>query len=272
MMKYTWCLISLLAFSTGANAEFNIENNKNQPTYIKIGYRNVLNSSFIYPDSDKNINLKKNIVNIPYEDVLIVFQPLLKNDNKIKGMDYYFLDYECFVQFGGVKYKLPFIISDVAAVGASMLFNDDNIIIFSVESYTNPVSNNNSKKFKSDVYVMNKKNSGLYAPSFLSLNKKLNNFNDASMEFSRFISAKYDKNEKKYNILYEINNALEDFSSTGRVVYEKAPIEYSFILIPDKKKPFLIKKFSEKKKGSNNVISNDDRGGMYSSFLKKDIN
>ncbi|ENX18040.1 hypothetical protein F895_00107 [Acinetobacter sp. CIP 64.2] len=271
MMKYTWCLISLLAFSTGANAEFNIENNKNQPTYIKLGYRNVLNSSFIYPDSDKNVNLKRNTVNIPYEDVLIVFQPLLKNDNKIKGMDYYFLNYECFVQFGGVKYKLPFIISDVAAVGASILFNDDNIVVFSVESYANPVSNNNSKKFKSDVYVLNKKNSGLYAPSFLSLNKKLKNLNDASMEFSKFISAKYDKNEKKYNILYEINNASEDFSSTGKVVYEKAPIEYSFILIPDQKKPFLIKNFSEKKKGSNNVISNDDRGGMYSSFLKKDI-
>lgn len=75
---------------------------------------------------------------------------------------------------------------------------------------------------------------------------------------------------KKYNILYEINNASEDFSSSGKVVYEKAPIEYSFILIPDKK-PFLIKNFSEKKKGSNNVISNDDRGGVYSSFLKKYI-
>ncbi|ENW07218.1 hypothetical protein F933_01686 [Acinetobacter beijerinckii CIP 110307] len=96
-MKYTCILIGLLVFLTRANAEFNIENNKNQPTYIKLGYRNILNSSFIYPDSDKNANLKRNTVNIPYEDDLIVFQPLLKNDNKIKGMDYYFLNYECFV-------------------------------------------------------------------------------------------------------------------------------------------------------------------------------
>lgn len=43
---------------------------------------------------------------------------------------------------------------------------------------------------------------------------------------------------KKYNIVYEINNASEDFSSTGKVVYEKAPIEYSFILIPDQKNYF----------------------------------
>ena len=47
-MKYKLCLIGMLAFSTIANAEFNIENNINQPNYIKLGYRNVLNSGFIY--------------------------------------------------------------------------------------------------------------------------------------------------------------------------------------------------------------------------------
>lgn len=216
-MKYTCILISLLVFLTRANAEFNIENNKNQPTYIKLGYRNVLNSSFIYPDSDKNANLKRNTVNIPYKDVLIVFQPLLKNNNKIKGMDYYFLNYECFVQFGGVKYKLPFVISDVAAVGASILFNDDNIVIFSVESYANTVSNNNSKKFKSDVYVLNKKNSGLYAPSFLSLIKKLKNLNYASMGFSKFISAKYDNNEKNIILCMKLIMLQKILAPLGRL-------------------------------------------------------
>ena len=69
----------MLAFSTIANAEFNIENNKNQPNYIKLGYRNVLNSGFIYTDNDKNFKLKKNTVNVPYEDISILFSVHDKN-------------------------------------------------------------------------------------------------------------------------------------------------------------------------------------------------
>lgn len=88
------------------------------------------------------------------------------------------------------------------------------------------------------------------------------------MEFSKLGSVKYNKNKKKYQILYELQKASEDFSSTGRIVYEKSPIEYSFTLIPDQKEPFLINNFVEQKKGTNNIISNDDRGGMYSYFLK----
>ena len=267
-MKYKLCLIGMLAFSTIANAEFNIENNINQPNYIKLGYRNVLNSGFIYTDNDKNFKLKKNTVNVPYEDILILLKPLLRNDNRIKGNDYYFLNYETFIQLDGIEYKLPFIISDVSAIGSSVLFNDSNMVIFSIESYASPVSNNNSKKFKSDVYILNKKNLGLYSPFFLSLNSKLKNFNEVSMDFSKLGSVKYNKNKKTYQILYELQKASEDFSSTGRVVYEKSPIEYSFILIPDQKEPFSIKNFVEKKKGTNKIISNDDGGGMYSYFLK----
>ena len=133
-MKYKLCLIGMLAFSTIANAEFNIENNINQPNYIKLGYRNVLNSGFIYTDNDKNFKLKKNTVNVPYEDILILLKPLLRNDNRIKGNDYYFLNYESFIQLDGIEYKLPFIISDVSAIGSSVLFNDSNMVIFSIES------------------------------------------------------------------------------------------------------------------------------------------
>lgn len=267
-MKYKLCLLGILAYSAIANAEFNIENNINQPTYIKQGYRNVLNSDFLYADNDENINLKKNTVNVPYEDILILLKPLLKNDNKIKGSNYYFLNYEYFIQLDGVEYKFPFINSDVSAIGSSVLFNDGNIVIFSIESYVNPVSNNNSKKFKSDVYVLNKKNLGLYSPSFLSLSCRLKKINDISLNFSKLVSVKYNKNDKTYQIIYEIQKASEDFSSTGRVIYEKTPIEYSFTLIPDKKSPFLIKNFIEKKKGTNVIISNNDGGGMYSYFLK----
>lgn len=267
-MKYKLCLIGMLAFSTIANAEFNIENNINQPNYIKLGYRNVLNSGFIYTDNDKNFKLKKNTVNVPYENISILLKPLLRNDNRIKGNDYYFLNYEPFIQLDGIEYKLPFIISDVSAIGSSVLFNDSNMVIFSIESYASPVSNNNSKKFKSDVYILNKKNLGLYSPFFLSLNSKLKNFNEVSMDFSKLGSVKYNKNKKTYQILYELQKASEDFSSTGRVVYEKSPIEYSFILIPDQKEPFSIKNFVVKKKGTNKIISNDDGGGMYSYFLK----
>ena len=88
------------------------------------------------------------------------------------------------------------------------------------------------------------------------------------MDFSKLGSVKYNKNKKTYQILYELQKASEDFSSTGRVVYEKSPIEYSFILIPDQKEPFSIKNFVEKKKGTNKIISKDDGGGIYSYFLK----
>ena len=244
MIKYQVLLISILFFSTTTDAEFNIENNVNQPTYIKQGYRNVLNSSFIYSNVGENIRLKEDVVNVPYKDVVVILQPLLVNDNKIKGSDYYFLNYELFVQLENVKCKLPFIVSDVAAIGASILFNDNNVVVFSIESYTNPVSNNNFKKFKSDIFVLNKSNLGLYVPSFLTLNKKIQKLNDVPMDFSKLVSIEYNKKQKSYHIVYEIQKALEDFSSTGRVVYEKNPIEYSLILIPDQKKTSLKKRRS----------------------------
>ena len=115
---------------------------------------------------------------------------------------------------------------------------------------------------------MNKSNLGLYVPSFLTLNKKIQKLNDVPMDFSKLVSIEYNKKQKSYHIVYEIQKALEDFSSTGRVVYEKNPIEYSLILIPDQKKPFLIKNFVEKKKEFNKIISDDSGGGMYSYFLK----
>lgn len=269
MIKYKICLMCALVMSTMTNAEFNIENNSNQSAYIKLGYRNILNSYFIYVNNDKNVNLKKNTVYIPYEDVSILLQPVRSNNNKIKGNDYYFFNYEALIKIENTTYKLPFIISDVSAIGASVLFNDNNISIFSIESYVNPVSNNNSKKFKSDIYILNKKNLGLYNPIFLSLNKKLENLNEVSMEFSKLVSVKYNKNEKSYQIVYQLQNALEDFSSTGKVVYEKSPIEYSFVLISDQKKPFLIKNFFGKRKGSKKNITNNDSDGMYFYYLNE---
>lgn len=146
-------LIGMLAWINVANAEFNIENNLNQPVYIKLGYQNVLNSSFIYTDVSKNVDLKKNIVTVPYGEVTVLLNPVLNNNNEIKGKDYYFINYQPKILLGKNQYKLPFIISDVGAIGTSIIYNDNNIAIFSIESYANPVSNNNSKKFKSDIYI-----------------------------------------------------------------------------------------------------------------------
>ncbi len=56
---FKFFIISILAWANAANAEFNIENNQDQPVNVKLGYRSVLNSSFIYTDVSKNIDLKK---------------------------------------------------------------------------------------------------------------------------------------------------------------------------------------------------------------------
>ncbi|MDC5646318.1 hypothetical protein OIN78_09465, partial [Acinetobacter baumannii] len=135
MIKYKLCLALLLGASTVANAEFNIENNPNQPVYIKLGYQNVLNSSFIYTDVSKNVDLKKNIVTVPYGEVTVLLNPVLNNNNEIKGKDYYFINYQPKILLGKIQYKLPFVISDVGAIGTSIIYNDNNISIFSIESY-----------------------------------------------------------------------------------------------------------------------------------------
>lgn len=72
----------------------------------------------------------------------------MNNNNEIKGKNYYFISYQPKILLGESQYKLPFVISDVGAIGTSIIYNDNNISIFSIESYTNPVSNNNSKNLK----------------------------------------------------------------------------------------------------------------------------
>ncbi len=57
---FKFFLIGILAWENAAYAEFNIENNQDQPVNIKLGYQSVLNSSFIYTDVSKNVDLKKN--------------------------------------------------------------------------------------------------------------------------------------------------------------------------------------------------------------------
>lgn len=265
---FKFFLIGILAWANAANAEFNIETNQNQPVNIKLGYQRVLNSSFIYTDVSKNVDLKKNIVTVPYGEVTLLLNPVLNNNNEIKGKDYYFISYQPKILLGESQYRLPFVISDVGAIGTSIIYNDNNISIFTIESYTNPVSNNNSKKFKSDIYVFNKKSLGIYNPSFLSINVKLRSLNDASMKFTELSSIKYNKNDKSYQIVYDFQEVTENFTSTGKVNYEKFPIQYSFSLIPDKNKPFLIKDIVEKRKGDKNIVSKIENNDMYSYFLK----
>ncbi|EPA9106802.1 hypothetical protein [Acinetobacter nosocomialis] len=268
---FKFFLIGMLAWTNAANAanaEFNIENNQDQPVNIKLGYQSVLNSSFIYTDVSKNVDLKKNIVIVPYGEVTVLLNPVLNNNNEIKGKDYYFISYQPKILLGESQYKLPFVISDVGAIGTSIIYNDNNISIFSIESYTNPVSNNDSKKFKSDIYVFNKKSLGIYNPSFLSINVKLKSLNDVSMKFTKLSSIKYNKNDKSYQIVYDFQEVTEDFTSTGKINYERFPIQYIFFLTSDKNKPFLIKNIIEKRKDEKNIVSKIENNDMYSYFLK----
>jgi len=261
-------VILLLLINFQVSAEYNLLNNNERPTFIEQGYRNVLNSSFLFVNSEKVDYLNRNKVNIPFKDFLITFNPKLNNDNKVKGKEYYFTNYDFYLSINGKNYKLPFIISDVSAIGSSILYNDENLTIFSIESYINPVSNNDSKKFKSDIYFLNKNNLGLYNPLFLTLNSKLKKTNDIPLNFSKLTEVKYNKKSRSYQIKYELQQAQEDFNSTGKIVYEKSPIEYSFTLVLDQKDPFLIRSFIEKRKGNSQILSKDDRNGMYSYFLK----
>ncbi|BFM74191.1 hypothetical protein JUNP499_0178 [Acinetobacter baumannii] len=68
------------------------------------------------------------------------------------------------------------------------------------------------------------------------------------MKFTKLSSIKYNKNDKSYQIVYDFQELTEDFTSTGKVNYEKFPIQYSFSLILDKNKPFLIKDIVERER------------------------
>ncbi|MDC5445269.1 hypothetical protein NRA37_13840, partial [Acinetobacter baumannii] len=109
---------------------------------------------------------------------------------------------------------------------------------------------------------------GIYNPSFLSINVKLRSLNDASMKFTKLSSIKYNKNDKSYQIVYDFQKLTEDFTSTGKVNYERFPIQYTFSLISDKSKLFLIKDIVEKRKGEKNIVSKIENNNMYSFFLK----
>lgn len=269
MTKFFFTVITIfLIINSQVKAEYNLVENEDRPTFIEQGYRNILNSYFTYTSIDKKNYQNKNTVKLPHQDISILLNPLLSNNNKIKGESYYFINYQPYFSIKGSSYKLPFIISDVSAIGTSMIFDDSNISIFSIESYVNPVSSNDSKEFKSNIYIVNKKNLGLYNPAFLTIDSQVKNVYEIPRKFSKLASIKYNKNQSMYTIVYEIQQPKENFSSTGKLVYEKTPIEYSFALVLDKKKPFLIKNFVERVKGSNKVTSRNDSGGQYSYFIK----
>ena len=103
----------LLIINIQVKAEYNLMNNRDRPTFIEQGYRNVLNSSFLYVDNEKSNYLSKNTANIPYKNFLISLQPTLNNNNKIKGESYYFTNYEFFVSIKkiGINFHLLFRMS-----------------------------------------------------------------------------------------------------------------------------------------------------------------
>ena len=103
----------LLIINIQVKAEYNLMNNRDRPTFIEQGYRNVLNSSFLYVDNEKSNYLSKNTANIPYKIFLISLQPTLNNNNKIKGESYYFTNYEFFVSIKkiGINFHLLFRMS-----------------------------------------------------------------------------------------------------------------------------------------------------------------
>lgn len=88
------------------------------------------------------------------------------------------------------------------------------------------------------------------------------------MKFTKLSSIKYNKNDKSYKIVYDFQKLTEDFTSTGKVNYERFPIQYTFSLISDKSKLFLIKDIVEKRKGEKNIVSKIENNNMYSFFLK----
>ena len=88
------------------------------------------------------------------------------------------------------------------------------------------------------------------------------------MKFTKLSSIKYNKNDKSYQVVYDFQKVTEDFTSTGKVNYENFPIQYSFSLIPDKNKPFLIKDIIEKRKGDKKIVSKIENNDMYSYSLK----
>ncbi|EPJ5901034.1 hypothetical protein KE003_004034, partial [Acinetobacter baumannii] len=87
----------------------------------------------MYTDVSKNVDLKKNIITVPYGEVTVLLNLVLNNNNEIKGKNYYFISYQPTILLGESQYKLPFFISDVGAIGTSIIYNDNNISIFSIE-------------------------------------------------------------------------------------------------------------------------------------------
>lgn len=267
MIKFIIFLV-IFGMNSISRAEFNIVNNDGRSAYINQGYRNVIKSFFLYTDNESENYFEKNKVTIPYDDFSITINPSLHHNNKIKGEKYYFTNYDILISLGNKKYKLPFFISDASGVGVSIIFNDNNIVVFSVESYVSPVSNNDSKKFTSEIFILNKNNLGIYNPVFLNLNSKLKKVNEIPLKFSKLKSIDFNKKDYSYKIVYEVQKALEDFSATGKVVYQKKPLTYSFDLKLDKKEPFLVSNFIEKSEGTHKVIKSNGYEQMYMDFLK----
>lgn len=273
MKKYI--CFGLLFITNFCQAEFNLADQEGRPNYIEYGYRNVLNSFFQrIPLDSNNINLKDYEFSIYTFDknkknrVDLQLKPTLKITKELKDKGYYSVNFNPYIELNNTKFSLPLILQNNQALGGSFIYNDSNISIFSLEyiNYPNPSSSNKLLSFRSSVFILNKKNIGVYTPVFLDVNERIKDGNLVN-KFSKFNSIKYNKVTGSYTVEFEIHKY--PINEKGEVGYEKKPTFFNFIIKPTFNKnqnPFIIKNFIEKNKDSEK-ISTDNYNQLNQYYL-----
>lgn len=271
-IKYT--IFALLTISNSINAEFNLIQVDENPNFLEIGYRNTLRGKYVNIITGENYNASFNNFKVQKNDYNLSFYAIQKNDNKLKGSDYYYIEYKPEFLFKGKKYNLRKSFIDLSGLGSSIIYDDKNILIFTFEMYSNPVAKkSNIVNFLGNTYILNKENMGVYEPISLDIDLILKDGIGIVNKFTKLEKVSYNKVKDEYTIVFSIQNLSN--LGVNKILYNKNPITYTYVLSARKTKdnnihPFILKKFYEKRKNDSKILSKDNAYGLNWYYLEED--
>lgn len=162
---------------------------------------------------------------------------------------------------------------NIDGLGSSIIYNDKNISIFTLERYKNTISNRSKlTRFYGNTYILNKKNIGIYEPISLDMILSFDNGMDVVNKFTKLEKVNYDKLKNEYTIVFSIQEIGK--YETNIIAYNKNPITYIYVIEPrgiknERQHPFILKDFYEKRKNNSRILSRDSAYGLNWYYLEE---
>lgn len=92
-MNLKYIMLVFLTISNSIYAEFNLQEVYERPNYLELGYRNTITDKFKRVIAIQDYDTSFNDFIVSYDDYKISFYATRKNDNPLRGPNYYFINY-----------------------------------------------------------------------------------------------------------------------------------------------------------------------------------